>query len=89
MLHYTVTSANSESSNGKRRGSTGVVESMMLLKLRDYMHAPFTQVHLTHFISYDITRNISQACTPPKPDSSDKEQKRKPVTASLLKDVTA
>ncbi|XP_024981654.1 rab3 GTPase-activating protein catalytic subunit [Cynara cardunculus var. scolymus] len=40
---YDVTSANLESSNHKRRGSAGVVESMMLLNSHNYMHAPFTQ----------------------------------------------
>nr|GEV64162.1 Rab3 GTPase-activating protein catalytic subunit isoform X1 [Tanacetum cinerariifolium] len=43
MPHHSVTFAGSESLNGKRRGSAGVVESMMLLKSRDCMHAPFTQ----------------------------------------------
>lgn len=43
MPHHTVTSVDLESSNRKRRGSAGVVESMMLLKSREYMHAPFTQ----------------------------------------------
>ncbi|GKD25693.1 Rab3 GTPase-activating protein catalytic subunit isoform X1, partial [Tanacetum coccineum] len=43
MPHHSVTFAGSESLNGKRRGSAGAVESMMLLKSRDCMHAPFTQ----------------------------------------------
>ncbi|PWA46096.1 hypothetical protein CTI12_AA512190 [Artemisia annua] len=43
MPNHTVTSVDLESSDRKRRGSAGVVESMMLLKSRDYMHAPFTQ----------------------------------------------
>ncbi|KAI3678535.1 hypothetical protein L6452_37831 [Arctium lappa] len=38
-----VKSADLESSNHKRRGSAGVVESVMLLNSHNYMHAPFTQ----------------------------------------------
>ena len=46
----------------------------------------FLKLYLFLFYPFDITRNISQACTPPKPDSSDKEQGGKPGPASLQKD---
>ncbi|KAL9668145.1 hypothetical protein QQ045_002520 [Rhodiola kirilowii] len=38
-----LSSAHTESLNGKRRGSAGVVGSMMLLNSQQSMHAPFTQ----------------------------------------------
>lgn len=55
------TPSDSKSSDYMRRGSAGVVGSMMLLKLHQSMHAPFTQVfqHLgligTHHIWLVIT----------------------------------
>nr|XP_043636993.1 rab3 GTPase-activating protein catalytic subunit isoform X2 [Erigeron canadensis] len=42
MPQRSVTSADLESLDHKRRGSAGVVESMMLLNSNTYMHAPFT-----------------------------------------------
>lgn len=39
-------SASSKSSDSIRKGSSGVVGSMMLLKSHQSMHAPYTQVHL-------------------------------------------
>ncbi|XP_071715743.1 uncharacterized protein [Rutidosis leptorrhynchoides] len=43
MPQSSVKSDDLESLNLKRRGSAGVVESMMLLNSQNYMHAPFTQ----------------------------------------------
>ncbi|KAM7501763.1 hypothetical protein LguiB_000667 [Lonicera macranthoides] len=42
-LENVVTSEDLKPSEPKRRGSAGVVGSMMLLKSHQYMHAPFTQ----------------------------------------------
>lgn len=38
--------ADKNPSNHMRKGSSGAVGSMMLLKSRRRMHAPFTQVHI-------------------------------------------
>lgn len=50
-LENVVTSEDLKPSEPKRRGSAGVVGSMMLLKSYQYMHAPFTQVDLTSLAS--------------------------------------